>query len=51
MDIDIGNALATEASPGVSEDSLERLDDRVGRAHDRIEAGIDDREFGSARLA
>jgi glucose-6-phosphate isomerase len=51
MDIDIGNALSAEASPGVSADSLERLDDRVGRAHDRIEAGIGDREFGYASLA
>ena len=51
MDIDIGNALAREASPGVSEDALERLDDRVGRAHGRIEGGIDGREFGYASLA
>ncbi len=51
MDADIGNALATEAEPGVSEESLERLDDRVRRVHDRIERGIDDREFGYASLA
>ncbi|PSP77680.1 glucose-6-phosphate isomerase [Halobacteriales archaeon QS_4_69_225] len=51
MNVDIGNALAREADPGVAEASLERLDERVGRAHDRIEGGIDDREFGYASLA
>jgi len=51
MNVDIGNALAAEAEPGVAEASLERLDERVGRTHDRIEAGIDDREFGYAALA
>ncbi|PSQ14933.1 glucose-6-phosphate isomerase [Halobacteriales archaeon QS_8_69_73] len=47
----IGNALASEADPGVAEASLERLDERVGRAHDRIEGGVADREFGYAGLA
>ena len=51
MYVDIGNALASEADPGVAEASLERLDERVGRAHDRIEAGVADREFGYAALA
>jgi glucose-6-phosphate isomerase len=51
MNVDIGNALSSEADPGVAEASLERLDERVGRAHDRIEAGTDDREFGYAALA
>ena len=51
MNVDFGNALASEAVTGVSEESLERLDDRVGRAHDRIESGIDGREFGYASLA
>ena len=51
MDVDIGNALAAEASPGVAEASLDRLDDRVAAAHDRITAGVADREFGYASLA
>ena len=51
MDVDIGNALATEANHGVSEASLDRLDERVARAHDRIEAAVADREFGYASLA
>ncbi len=51
MQVDIGNALAVEASPGVAEASLDRLDDRVAAAHDRIAAGIEDREFGYASLA
>ncbi len=51
MNVDFGNALASEAVTGVSEASLERLDDRVARAHERIEAGIEDRTFGYASLA
>jgi glucose-6-phosphate isomerase len=50
MRIDIGNALAAEASPGVSRDALERLDERVARAHDRIERGRHGDEFGYAAL-
>ena len=51
MNVDFGNALDSEAVTGVSEGSLERLDDRVARAHDRIDAGIADRAFGYASLA
>ena len=51
MNVDFGNTLATEAVTGVSEASLDRLDDRVARAHERIEAGIEDRTFGYASLA
>jgi glucose-6-phosphate isomerase len=51
MHIDFGNALSTETTHGVSEASLQRLDERVVRAHDRIETGIEDREFGYACLA
>jgi len=51
MDVDIGNALAAEASPGVAEASLDRLDDRVAAAHDRIDRGTEAREFGYANLA
>ncbi|PSQ44568.1 glucose-6-phosphate isomerase [Halobacteriales archaeon SW_7_68_16] len=50
MRVDIGNALATTASPGVARESLDRLDDRVARAHDRIERGRTDDEFGYAAL-
>ena len=51
MQVDIGNALATVASPGVSEGSLERLDERVARAHQRIEHGMATGEFGYAALS
>jgi glucose-6-phosphate isomerase len=50
MNVDIGNALAAEATPGVPRDALERLDDRVADAHDRIAAGMADGEFGYAAL-
>jgi glucose-6-phosphate isomerase len=50
MRVDIGNALVATADPGVSEDALERLDDRVARAHDRIAAEMADDEFGYAAL-
>jgi glucose-6-phosphate isomerase len=50
MDVDFGNALASEAVTGVSEASLERLDRRVARAHEHIEAGIEERTFGYASL-
>ncbi|MFC7153870.1 glucose-6-phosphate isomerase [Halomarina halobia] len=51
MHLDIGNALAGIARPGVSRDSLDRLDDCVARAHERIERGVEEREFGYAALA
>jgi len=51
MNVDLGNALATEVSPGVSRESLERLDRRVARVHERIEAGRADREHGYAALS
>ncbi|WP_122089017.1 glucose-6-phosphate isomerase [Halalkalicoccus subterraneus] len=51
MELDIGNALDSVATPGVSRDSLERLDERVAEAHDRIETRIDEREHGYAALA
>ncbi len=51
MEIDIGNALDSVATPGVSRDALERPDERVTDAHDRIETGIDGREHGYAALA
>lgn len=51
MYIDFGNALAAETTHGVSEESLQRLDERVARSHDRIETGIENREFGYGCLA
>jgi len=51
MQVDIANALADVADPGVSRASLDRLDDQVAAAHDRIERGIDAREHGYAALA
>jgi len=50
MDVDIGNALSSVASPGVSRDSLERLDERVALAHERIEAGRNADAHGYAAL-
>ncbi len=48
MYVDIGNAI--ETTPGVSRDSLDRLDDHVARAHERIQAGRADDEHGYAAL-
>ncbi|KDE59117.1 glucose-6-phosphate isomerase [Halostagnicola sp. A56] len=50
MDVDIGNALASVASPGISREALERLDERVGQAHERIETGRENHEHGYAAL-
>ncbi|WP_424017639.1 glucose-6-phosphate isomerase [Halorientalis pallida] len=50
MQVDIGNALAAEADPGISRDALERLDEDVARAHERIATGRADDEFGYAAL-
>ncbi len=50
MDVDIGNALSSVATPGVSRESLERLDERVASAHERIEAGRADDEHGYTAL-
>jgi len=50
MRVDIGNALAATARPGVSADALDRLDERVAAAHDRIADGMADGEFGYAAL-
>ncbi|GAA0298616.1 glucose-6-phosphate isomerase [Halarchaeum salinum] len=50
MDIDIGNALDAVAAPGVSREYLDRLDRRVADAHERIERGMADDEFGYAAL-
>jgi len=51
MRVDIGGALAGTATPGVPRAALERLDGRVGDAHERIVRGRDDREHGYGALA
>jgi glucose-6-phosphate isomerase len=50
MRVDLGNALDTVAAPGVSRDALDRLDERVADAHERIEAGRENHEHGYAAL-
>ncbi|MFW6018146.1 MAG: glucose-6-phosphate isomerase, partial [Halapricum sp.] len=50
MRVDIGNALDRVATPGVPEDTLDRLDDRVADAHARIEAGRANSEHGYEAL-
>ncbi|MFB6192133.1 MAG: glucose-6-phosphate isomerase [Haloarculaceae archaeon] len=50
MRVDYGNALDAVATPGVSEGAIDRLDERVGRAHERIAAGMADGAFGYASL-
>ena len=51
MRVDLGNVLGRVAGPGVSRDSLDRLDEQVRAAHDRITAGVEAREHGYAALA
>ncbi|WP_129112766.1 glucose-6-phosphate isomerase [Halegenticoccus tardaugens] len=48
MYVDLGNVL--DASPGISREGLERLDERVADAHERIERGRADAEHGYASL-
>jgi glucose-6-phosphate isomerase len=50
MRVDIGNALSEVATPGVPESALDRLDERVAAAHERVERGRDEGEFGYAAL-
>ena len=50
MQVDIGNALAAVADPGVSESGLEALDRQVGTAHERISTGRENKKFGYAAL-
>jgi len=50
MQVDIGNALAVEADPGLSEAALDELDERVADAHERIARGRAEGEFGYAAL-
>jgi len=48
MNVDLGNAL--ETAPGLTRETLERLDERVANAHGRITAGMAGDEFGYAAL-
>ncbi|WP_336360191.1 glucose-6-phosphate isomerase [Haladaptatus sp. ZSTT2] len=50
MHLDVGNALASVAKPGVTEAALERLDARVALAHERIEQGRTAHEHGYEAL-
>jgi len=50
MQVDIGNALASVAEPGLDEDALAALDERVADAHERIARGRENDEFGYAAL-
>lgn len=50
METDLGNALSSVASPGMSRDSLERLNEDVAAARERIERGRENTERGYAAL-
>lgn len=50
MELDVGGALATTASPGISRGSLETLDDRVESIHERIETARANNKDGYAAL-
>ncbi len=50
MNVDIGNALASVVSPGISRDALDRLDEQVAVAHERIETGRANAEHGYEAL-
>lgn len=50
MRVDIGNSLAEVATPGVPRSSLEDLDGQIADAHDRIQEGMEQDEYGYAAL-
>ncbi|MFB6094697.1 MAG: glucose-6-phosphate isomerase [Halanaeroarchaeum sp.] len=50
MRVDIAGALAETSPIGVPREALDRLDDRVATAHDRIQGGGERGEFGYASL-
>ena len=50
MHLDIGAALGDGADPGVDEDDLDELDERVATAHETIAAGRANDDFGYAAL-
>ncbi|MFB6111772.1 MAG: glucose-6-phosphate isomerase [Halobacteriaceae archaeon] len=51
MRVDVGNCLASVATPGVPRAALDRLDERVAAAHERIADGIAQETFGYTALA
>ncbi|MFB6298879.1 MAG: glucose-6-phosphate isomerase [Halobacteriales archaeon] len=50
MHVDLGNTLASVADPGIARESLDRLDRQIATAHDRIDRGRADNEFGYTAL-
>ncbi len=50
MNVDIGNVLTENNTPSLNTTQLERLDERVGAAHERIADGRTNDEFGYAAL-
>ncbi len=50
MNIDIGNAMAEAVGTGLTEAELQSLDERVSKAHDRIQQGREDDTFGYVAL-
>ena len=50
MHVNIGNALAETSPVGVPKSALERLDERVARAHQRIQTGRREGETGYVAL-
>ena len=50
MRIDIGNSIDTVASPGISSDTLDSLDDQVAAIHSVIGPKINNNSFGYAAL-
>jgi len=50
MNVDIGNVLVEDAEPGLDRAQLDRLDERVANAHERIADGRAEGEFGYATL-
>ncbi|MFC4450991.1 glucose-6-phosphate isomerase [Halorussus aquaticus] len=50
MRVDLGNALSDVATPGLSREALDELDERVADAHERIQRGRDESEHGYAAL-
>ncbi|HKJ60075.1 MAG TPA: glucose-6-phosphate isomerase, partial [Halobacteriales archaeon] len=50
MHVDLGNCLAEVAEPGIPREGLDRLDEEVAAAHERIEAGRAAGEFGYVAL-
>lgn len=50
MQVDLGNSLAPIATPGVTRDSLDRLDTHVAAAHHRIQTHRNNHDYGYTAL-